>query len=170
MRSGVNARRRAQWFTTQLLTKVIKSFSWLMATSPPQGESKCITDACAALIFTDATLIWLIYSNLMTVWDNHHVERLWANIHPPNHRDENHSRKQDNSETEINEIVGSSSDTCRRVTVGITMYDWFNLNLFFSVRSLKDTAWLISFWTEKRSFISGSKRRVSECSEFEYLK
>lgn len=89
----VNAPHRAQWFTMLLLTKVIKSFSWLMATSPPQGDGKSVADACAVHIFRDITLIWLIYSNKTTVWDNHHIKSLWTNIHPFNHFDDNYSWK-----------------------------------------------------------------------------
>lgn len=84
-------------FTTLSLTEVIKSFSWLMATSPPQGESdrerqrerESVADACAVPIARDATLIWLIYSSRTTVWDNHHMEGFSTIIHFPNRRDEN---------------------------------------------------------------------------------
>lgn len=76
----VNAPSRAQWLTTLLLTKVIKSFSWLMATSPPRGEAKALADAYAALILRDIALIWLIYSHTTTVWDNHSI-RTKAHFH-----------------------------------------------------------------------------------------
>lgn len=89
----VNAPHQAQWFTMLLLTKVIKSFSWLMATSPPQGDSKSVADACAVLIVRDISLIWLIYFNKTTVWNQRHIESLWTNIHSLNHFDENCSWK-----------------------------------------------------------------------------
>lgn len=100
----VNAPHRAQWFTTLLLTKVIKSFSWLMATSPPWGESKSVADACAVLIFGDITLIWFIYSKMTNVWDNQPIESLWTQIHPPNQCDENGSWKQASEKTERNHL------------------------------------------------------------------
>lgn len=34
-------------FSTLPLTEVIKSASWLMATSPPQGEGRAVADACS---------------------------------------------------------------------------------------------------------------------------
>lgn len=97
----VNSPHRARWFTTLLLTKVIKSFSWLMATSPPWGESKSVADACAVLILRDITLIWLIYSKTTNVWDNQPIESLWTQIHPPNQCDENCSRKQASEKTTL---------------------------------------------------------------------
>lgn len=45
----------ASLFTTLPLTELIKSFSRLTATSPPQGESKSVVDACAVPITRDVT-------------------------------------------------------------------------------------------------------------------
>lgn len=128
-------------FTMLPLTEVIKSFSWLMATSPPQGESKSVADACAAPNARDKTLMWLIYSNRTTVWDNHHMESLRTNIHPPNQCDENvlfveTSIWKDNAETEDNvkrialicrvAVIFSRHDPCHKVPVSITMHHIFN--------------------------------------------
>lgn len=91
-----NAPHGAQWCNELVHYAVIdRSDQIIFLTNghfpSPRRERKreSVAEACTVPIIRDTTLIWLIYSNRTTVWDNHHMEGFSTISHSPNRRDEN---------------------------------------------------------------------------------